>query len=72
MIAIVSLLVQFVNLVKVDLKPIKDKLDEIDAKTTRIEQRLEDHERRLQVLERTQMKAPIGQPEKNSEVVQSQ
>lgn len=48
---VISILTQLLNFVRVDLQPLIIKLDQIDAKTTRIEQRLEDHERRLQNLE---------------------
>ncbi|MEW6212883.1 MAG: hypothetical protein AB1631_31455, partial [Acidobacteriota bacterium] len=47
------------NLVRVDLTPLRETLDEINSKLTRIEQRLEDHERRIRRLE--DGARPVGQ-----------
>ncbi|MEW6129586.1 MAG: hypothetical protein AB1757_21275 [Acidobacteriota bacterium] len=56
--AVISVITQIINFVKIDLHPIKSKLDAIDEKTSRIEQKLQDHEMRLQILEYLQTEKP--------------
>lgn len=50
--AVCSLFVQVTNFVRTDLKPLLEAMKQNTATLKRIETRLEDHEHRLQVLER--------------------
>jgi hypothetical protein len=47
----IQLLMQVLNFFRADLAPLKQKLDDLGQQMTRIEQRLEDHERRIKRLE---------------------
>jgi hypothetical protein len=54
--AAISCIVQLVNFVRTDLKPVLDGIKSSNEKLTRIEQRLEDHERRIGELEKLKQK----------------